>query len=280
MGKRKDQTFRLAHFSDLHIEDEEGVDVAVESVRHALRRGADHIAIAGDLTALADLKLTRMFLRALANLGLRSASRLSVVPGNHDVFPYSPDSPNQKFSLARPTTCFNQFEKAVTPFAKERLFSNAVLPFGKVIAPGVLLAGLDTTRNECWYPNESAMGELPEEDLNAVAEFFDEHESAVHRIVLMHHYPFNTPPVDLEVLGIKVGEADMDFNEPDAATVRNWLEWAGATLVLCGHVHGDHDRTTKDGVRVLCTGGGYPDSGYYQIDLKPNGKIVVENVGL
>lgn len=109
----------------------------------------------------------------------------------------------------------------------------------------IVLAGLDTTR-QGFRRILFASGQLDKEDVDAAKDFFDGHPQAKHRVIVMHH-PYDVPFEHGQVW-------DMNFRDPDAATVRNWLACTGATLVLCGHLHEQLERQLPGGARLVCNG--------------------------
>ncbi len=254
MAKPRKTGYRLAHFGDLHLRSQDGdLRHALAMVDDAVQNGADHLVFSGDILDDADAGVLKSFVRELRARNLAHAAALTVVPGNHDIFPTC--WPPTWRSLAR--TIFGTAQSNFDRFARltawsrrgvaaDELFANAPYPFAKSLSNDVAMVGLDTTINENWRPTSWAAGELPEEDINEVKGFFQKRRNVVHRIVVMHHYPF----ADFQNVDPRV---NMKFEVPDAATVRNWLGWANATLVLCGHIHDNRDRRSADGFRVICT---------------------------
>jgi UDP-2,3-diacylglucosamine pyrophosphatase LpxH len=270
--------FRIAHISDFHLR---GVDAdfdrAVALIAQA-QSEADHVVIAGDIVDCAERKVLRAFRTSLEELGLTRATDVTVVPGNHDIFPFTKKPPFAR--LARPTKNWeffcDTFASTRRGRGSRRLVRGEPFPVGKTPAENVVLAAIDSTRNNCYDPRMSASGELPDHHVEAVAEFFAAHAKARHKVVVMHHCPWK-----------KLEESEnkrfpMGMAEPDAETSINWLQWAGATLVLCGHYHVNAEK--KDlggGLTGFCAGtaGGADDSDdnrlFHIIELGENGRIRV-----
>ena len=254
MAKPRKLGYRIAHFGDLHLGSPHGdVRHAVAMVDDAVQNGADHLVFSGDILDDADARVLKGFVRELRARNLAHAAALTVVPGNHDIFPICWPPTLRSFARTIGRTAQSNFDRfaRLTAWSRrgdaaDELFANAPYPFAKSLNDDVAVVGLDTTVRENRRPTSWAAGELPEEDIDAVAAFFRKRRNAVHRIVVMHHYPF----ADFENAHPWV---NMKFEDPDAATVRNWLGWANATLVLCGHIHHNRDRRSADGFRVICT---------------------------
>ena len=121
-------------------------------------------------------------------------------------------------------------------------------PLGKVLAPSVVLVGVDTTVADAGLVSQrQAQGELDEVDMDAASEFLAEHTRTHHRIIAMHHCPMRA---DYE----RGGWIEMNFAEPGPEVVRDWIGDAGANLVLCGHTHEIDDYVIGRGCRVLVCG--------------------------
>jgi 3',5'-cyclic AMP phosphodiesterase CpdA len=254
MAKHRKTGYCIAHFGDLHLRSPHGdFRNALAMLDDAVQNGADHLVFSGDILDDADAGVLKSFVRELRARNLAHAAAVTVVPGNHDIFPTCWPPTWRSFARTIFRTAQLNFERfaRLTAWSRhgvaaDELFANAAYPFAKSLSNDVVIVGLDTTINENRRPTSWAAGELAEEDINVVEKFFQKRRNAVHRIVVMHHYPF----ADFKNVHPWV---NMKFEEPDAATVRNWLGWANATLVLCGHIHNNRDRRSADGFRVICT---------------------------
>lgn len=235
----------IAQFSDFHLKDKGDADFkrAVAMVDDAIGQGADHLVFCGDLVESQQMDVVRAFMRELRARNYCSPKKLTIVPGNHDLFPGRVlQIPTL---VGRAYAQFSRLTREARSGQPGTLFSNKPYPFGKVLTRDIVLAGLDTTR-QGFRKLFLASGQLDEEDVDAVKEFFDEHPQAKHRVIVMHHYPYD---VDFQY-----GRWPMNFRDPDAATVRKWLARTGATLVLCGHLHYQQKRQLPGGACLVCNG--------------------------
>ncbi len=272
--------YRLAHFSDFHFAAEDD-DFArgCALLDDAIENGADHLVVTGDIADAAQIEVVSGLVAHLDRQGWASAVRLTIVPGNHDIFPLSWNSVP---SFGRPTSRYEQFLDATRASRRgtRRLVKGDDFPFAKELAPDVVLVGLDSTRNGQYNPLCWAEGELPAAHRRAVTKFFGAQSGAAHRIIAMHHHPW---PEDFEH-----GWIEQNFTEPEPAVVEAWLRESGATLTLCGHVHEKssiESRTLARRCRVLRSGtaGGVDDLDdegnkrriYHLIDLTPSGRLSV-----
>jgi 3',5'-cyclic-AMP phosphodiesterase len=113
-------TFRIAHISDPHLSRQhyrEHNKSFKMLLRAMLSEGVDHIIVSGDLVSTGnedDYFLTR---EILANQNLLNSKRLSVVPGNHDIF----GGPHRAVDVLS----FPQHIRSVDYVRNKELFQNA-----------------------------------------------------------------------------------------------------------------------------------------------------------
>jgi 3',5'-cyclic AMP phosphodiesterase CpdA len=236
---------------------------ALKLIDNAIENEADHIVISGDLVNSQEMDVVKTFMARLGRRKWATAERLTVVPGNHDIFPGGFARPR------RPWTVFPEFSrltKRTRVGAKSKgLIAGESYPFGKVLSSNVALAGLDTTWNDSRNPLNWASGELEEEHIDKARDFFAASNGAQHKVLVIHHYPYPTTfPV-----------VNGNFSDPEPSTSRNWLRFTGATLVLCGHWHGSETKLMGKNCRLVCSGATGDDGDYHMIDLPANGNAKV-----
>lgn len=273
--------YTLAHLSDLHFSDlDEDFDHGCALVADAIEQGADHLVVTGDIADTAQMEVVRGFIRHLKGRQWATPERLTVIPGNHDIFPISLHSLP---SLRRPSCLFQEFDRATQGCrtGAEHLVADGPYPFGKVLTPEVVLVGMDTTRNDKFSPLNWSEGELQEHHRAAVTDFFALHSKAKHRVVAMHHHPWEEE--------IEWGTLiEQNFTTPPPEEVEAWLGDCGATPVLCGHIHqqaGIAERRLGRHCRVLRSGtaggvGDEVDDGdnlriYHLVELSTNGRTKI-----
>jgi 3',5'-cyclic AMP phosphodiesterase CpdA len=248
----------IAQFSDFHLKDKGDADFkrAVAMVDDAIGQGADHLVFCGDLVESQQMEVVRAFVRKLRARNYCSPEKLTIVPGNHDLFP------GRALQFPKPVgrvyAQFSRLTREARSGQPGTLFSNKPYPFGKVLTRDVVLAGLDTTR-QGYRKILFGSGQLDEEDVDAVKALFDEHPQAKHRVIVMHHYPYYVKFMHGTLW-------DMNFRDPDAATVRKWLARTGATLVLCGHLHYQGNRKLPGGAHLVCNGDSGGEGGSIYMD--------------
>jgi 3',5'-cyclic AMP phosphodiesterase CpdA len=272
--------YRLAHFSDFHLTDTD-VDFrrCLNLIDDAIRQDADHLVVSGDLVESGQMDVVEAFIDALSNRGWGDGRRLTLIPGNHDIFPFSK---RVVPPIRRPKAIFEDFVSLTNSSRTEtkitKLLRSEPYPFGKILNKDVVLVGLDTTRNGKFKPWCWSEGELPKPHMEAVEVFLASHAKAKHRIVAMHHHHW-------EEQFIGGNWIEQNFTTPPPEEIEAWLRGCGATLVLCGHVHQARSieiRRFGKKCQVLRSGtaGGVDDEDengdklrvYHLIDLKSDGK--------
>lgn len=180
----------------------------------ALAMKPDHIAVTGDL---ANLGLPAEYDAALAWLGaLGPPDRVSVVPGNHDIYT----------GRLHGASCLETWRRHMT---SDAFGANLVkmrsdgFPFVRRVGP-VALVGLNSAIPTPPFVAAGRLGEVQLKALGAVLDIL----SAAHlvRVVLIHH-----PPLP--------GQAPPRRALEDAAMLERVLMEHGADLVLHGHNHKD-----------------------------------------
>lgn len=276
-------TYRIAHFSDFHLANLNlDFERSLMLVDDAADQEADHLMLTGDLVESGQMPIVAAFVEALKHRGWAGSDKLTIIPGNHDIFPFSKRALP---TLRRPTAIFEEFVTLTRRSRKGRNVTKLVrgepFPFGKILTKDVVLVGLDTTRTGQYNPFRWAEGELPEHHREAASEFLAANSKAKHRIVAMHHHPWFE---NLE----GNNWIEQNFTTPPPDEIEAWLRKSAATLVLCGHVHAE-DGVEKRRLGKKCvafragTAGGVDDAYedgdkkriYHLIDLESNGKVRV-----
>jgi len=247
---REPAIIRLGHISDLHLADRgryprNGFS-AKDCDRHssklakglldALREvGVDHLLVTGDLTLSAE---PREFERAAELLKpWAEAGKLTVVPGNHDV--WTEDSVDT-----------GRFLRAIGPDGKGMRRPAPTYPHVVPLGADVVLVALDSAR---WGEDPHATaGRLGAEQLKSARELCREHEKAGKATLLAFHHHVLLPP---ERIPSDVHVARMPLS--DADQVIRLVADLPVAAVLHGHRHCAF-RVDVPGARgptpILCSG--------------------------
>ena len=245
-------TYKIAHFSDLHLS---GVgttfQLVLDNIDDAVGRGTDLIVISGDVVECAQLDVVEALLVEISARGVEAI----VVVGNHDIFPVSAVNPGQMLKAAvmaqTPTSNWQRFNRLLG------LHGDEPYPVCLELNKWVVMAAFDTTRNGKYTPGQWVRGELPYEQLQIAARFFDAHPNAIHRIAVMHHYPWEENAYD--------GPFPLDMVKPEPHDAVALLREIGATVVLCGHLHDNRTIRLGGGLKGIRTAG---PEGYAMVELR------------
>ncbi|WP_337174399.1 metallophosphoesterase [Paludisphaera sp.] len=243
--------FRIAHLSDIHVWEwtlnpvrlmskravgmtalllgrarrfrQERLAAVVEKVA-SIR--PDHVLITGDLTTTS---MREEFARAHDALRplLRTPERATVIPGNHDRY-------------TRRATRGRHFEHAFGRFA-----GGVEYPWLRFIADRTAVLALDPCR-----PAVGARGLLPEEQLAAARELWEDHHDEIDRLIVACHYPVDAPE------GLRDDLAWKPLVNADE--LADWLATLGPHLFCCGHVHNAWAFTPPRVPDELCLNAGAP----------------------
>jgi 3',5'-cyclic AMP phosphodiesterase CpdA len=268
---------KIAHFGDLHFVPADlkvsargpgSLQHLVHAIRRALKQGISHLVISGDLLEGGYPAGYDRVRGELDRLGVFDPQRMSIVPGNHDLFFYPAllcGKPRRSIwqhmgftlqqarhsSLLRLTTR-NKRTKAFWKVFGDlvpsecRLRDGAPLPFVKPIADEMVLVGMDTTpyrlsRLPGRYHLQSVAGYASHEDWSAVEEALSSRWPNYRRVVLMHHYPFRGMPTG--------------FRKAEYLRLWRFLRRVRPEAILCGHIHvSNGPAVRRGGVWIFCQG--------------------------
>jgi 3',5'-cyclic AMP phosphodiesterase CpdA len=234
---------RIAHLSDLHVSSPQGVDPRrllgkrvtgyanwrlrrsamhrSEYVRllaeEIARQGVDHVVVTGDVTNLAleqEFDLARETLRA--SLG-GDASRVSIVPGNHDLYTAGAER-DRRFA-----TRFADYMASDVPSLRVSV-PGGMFPFVRLRGP-VAIIGLSSAVAR---PPMVASGALGRAQIHALARVLDHEAVRARTPVIALHHPVHDP--DSWLKGVLEGLTD-------AADLRSVLRCLSRGIVLHGHLH-------------------------------------------
>ena len=192
--------FRIAHVSDPHISRQyyrEHIKSLKMLLRSIVDMGIDHIVISGDIVSTAhedDYYLAR---EIFSKLGLLNAARLTVIPGNHDIF----GGPHRAVDVlsfpqhirgvdyVRNKTMFIQ-AFTETFHGVRRLAGRALFPFVKEIGPFRLI-GLNSVPPWSFRYNPlGTNGFVSDEQFSALESIVPElqGDEFVNTIICHHHF--------------------------------------------------------------------------------------------
>jgi 3',5'-cyclic AMP phosphodiesterase CpdA len=219
---------RFTILSDLHL-DRKAAPTSWSLMRKAfhsaLEHKADHVVIAGDVfDSPAAMQNDASELKAeLRKLGLWDPARLSIVPGNHDVFQFSHRSPwhIHPWGARGAYEAFCRWSAELVP-AESRLRWDDPYPYVKTIR-NVVLCGIDSTARTA---GDSTKGFFHKGDEHRIRERLADRSAPV--VLAVHHPVEQNSDRDR----IKWG-----FDRDDFQRLRKLADDLGIVAVVCGHLH-------------------------------------------
>ncbi len=244
----------IAHLSDLHLRDAGDAMRLDRQLDRVAARSPAHLAITGDILDRWNPPLLERVLGSLADRGLLDQDRVTIVHGNHDLAS-SGGYPRSGADLRRLVLRFwdpppvvtrrrTRFYRTLT--ARAEGIASPVA-FCKSLTSGLRIATLDTVPLS-WFPVQLSRRALElRQGIGAVsatdaAWLGTLPLMSAPLVVLMHHYPLDTPSFHwTPARGSRLPAATVriPMHIPAADRERLWTAAAsaGARLVLCGHVH-------------------------------------------
>jgi 3',5'-cyclic AMP phosphodiesterase CpdA len=256
---------KIAHISDLHLNSffrQSNLKNIKYLIKYALKEGFDHMVITGDLTNNAQKEDFDILRKMFIHFGLLRQDRLTVIPGNHDIFGGVQTAED---ILSFPGKCSNtDYDAKINEFVDyfSETFNRCIykneekhFPFAKLI-DSVLITGLNSNARYSMKNNPFASnGEVDIEQFNEFTNIMTTFGPiCTNRIVLIHHY-FNKINVDkkkhtgsvwqnIEKQTMKLRKKKRllyQFNEQNV------------DLVLHGHLHESKEYYRK-GIRFMNAG--------------------------
>jgi 3',5'-cyclic AMP phosphodiesterase CpdA len=244
----------VAHLSDLHLRDAGDAVWMERQLDRIVARQPDHLAITGDLLDRWAPWLVEYVLDAIAARGLLDPERLTILHGNHD-FASSGGHPRDRRDLWRlalrfwdpPPLLRRRRRRFYQTIADRAPGVSSPAPFLKSLRCGLRVAVVDTIPFP-WTPISLRNGTVTlTHAIGAIsvaqsAWLAAQPRAAEPLVVLMHHYPLDSPSYAWKPEGLPIGRmptvhVPMHLPDDDRTAFWNAAESADARLVLCGHVH-------------------------------------------
>ncbi len=250
--------FRIIHLSDLHLTINDGdcrsetnLFAPLRGMNQALRRllphvqDADLLLVTGDVTDRGNPDTWKVFWDAVEKAGI--ASRVLVVPGNHDVCCLGARLPFRKQAYREA-----DLQKAIDGLTQGN--QPTKFPWVRIPDPRVAIFGLNSNNLGNFTVLDNAMGEVGYYQLKALANKLHKHRDVPVKMIALHHSP-NIPGVDT---AIKRGQRPLGTLERLGHQIPQ--DQRRALLLLClahrvrlvlhGHLHTADDRRVS-GIRIV-----------------------------
>jgi 3',5'-cyclic-AMP phosphodiesterase len=241
-----ERSFRIVHISDPHLSRQyyrEHIKSFKVLLRTVVDEGFDHLVISGDIVSTADPDDYYLAREILGGFGLLDSKRLTIVPGNHDVFggphratdvlsfPQHIRSVDYKRGLALFEEAFAETFEGV-----QRLSSVQAFPFLKQVGP-VNILGLNSIPP--WSLRRNILGtngsldDAQWEALDRLKQSPDRTRSTV--AVIHHHFTDLRDASPTNDLWRRIESRTMRMRK--RRKLLRYLTEIGVGLVLHGHIH-------------------------------------------
>ncbi len=267
---------KIAHISDLHFgksrEQNENIKELIAIIRDF---GVDHLAITGDLTACGNAEQYKGIISILQKNNFFSAEKLTVIPGNHDLFNYILRYFHSASDILKkihrlPGGIYNSLKFNIEKYQKElqqfyfffqETFFNSIkatqqielFPLAKELNEDTVLITIDSnTAIGIKQNNAASNGRVHLGSLETLLQ--DPRLREKKKIVMMHHYLQNEKNMIKEHgRGYSRFMRLENRKETTQLLIDNGIE-----LVLHGHHHENTEYWINgDMLRVLNGGGSY-----------------------
>lgn len=249
---------KFAHISDLHLNNFFR-DSHLKEVRTILKylkaNNIDHIFITGDLTDNASEINLRILQKSLAYYGYEKSNRLSVIPGNHDIFGglqkaddiFSFPEKCKQTDYNKKIEFFNDTFKATFEECIYLSQSN-FYPYAKIVGE-VLVIGINSNAQYSTLNNPFASnGEVSDQQYSEIEKIFSEFGNFVkYKIILIHHH-FNKikNSMGFSAAGLWQNIENQTMKLRKKKRLITLFKNNNVDLVLHGHVHTTHSYTKKN----------------------------------
>lgn len=251
--------FTIAHLSDPHLSRQyyrEHIKSFKILLRTILEQGCDHLIITGDIVSTGDPDDYYLARTILATYGLMESKKLTIVPGNHDVFG-GPHRAVDVLSFPRyiRTVDYHRrlalFEEAFAEtFAGVcRLNSDTLFPFVKDVGPYAIIALNSIPPWSLWDNPLGSNGMLSENQISALAhlEHGDAFRGRIPLVAVHHHFNELNDETAENNLWRNIESKTMRMKR--RRKVLRQFAALGVRVVLHGHVH-RNELYEKNGIRL------------------------------
>jgi Predicted phosphohydrolases len=251
--------FIIAHISDPHLSRRyyrEHIKSLKMLLRAVLEAGCDHIVISGDLVSTADPDDFYLAREVFSNYGILDSRRLTVVPGNHDIFG-GPHRAVDVLSFPRHIRSVD-YRKNLDLFydsfpetfvGAKHLLKDEVYPFIKHVGPFALL-GLNSIPPWSFLNNPlGTNGIIDDSQLEALRRLDVHTEFGASVPVVVVHHHFNDLTDDSVEDGLWKTIESKTMRMKKRRRLLKVLGSLGARYVLHGHIH-RNELYERNGIRL------------------------------
>jgi len=190
--------YKIAHISDLHFSQhrDDSSNLLKNLLEKILGLKCEHIIITGDIVSQPNRESIIQILKILKRFNLLSPDKLTLIPGNHDIFGGARKNgtgfyfPSQCKSTDYNTMLSDFFLTYRNVFSSGR---NEKFPFIKVLNNNVALIGFNSVAK--WDRDDNPIGSngyIDDEQIKNISFIKDTLEQCFYKIALIHHHFYYT----------------------------------------------------------------------------------------
>lgn len=259
--------YKIAHISDLHIsfsdEDEHGKRL-VELLRDIRSRDCQHIFLTGDIVENPEVRDLQYIKEIISYFHLLDSARLSLIPGNHDIFG---GPPKGKLFFVYSLMCKElDYDGALNLFCNTYSDTfpdsyNPAFPFLKILNDNIAVIGINSNARWSLKKNpEGSNGEILKDDLQKIEDILSRDSiKNMYKFVLMHHH-FNEPSSDAHYpahsLWLRVVDRKMRLYSKKK--ILRLFKKYNVDIIFHGHTHINEIYSIKKKSIINSSAGVYP----------------------
>jgi 3',5'-cyclic AMP phosphodiesterase CpdA len=238
--------YKIAHISDTHISfnDTNGHGKnLVELLKDIKQRECDHIVITGDLVENPEVREFQYVKEILSHFDLLHPEKLSVIPGNHDIFGGAPNSVMFfTFQLICKQTNTKENEEKFIQTFQDTLPEDKSFPYLKVI-DNIAFIGINSMDKWSVKKNpEGSNGMISKGDFKKIKKILSQKEiKEKYKIVLIHHHFNKIRQIEeYPAHSIWLKTVDYKMKLHNKNKLSELFKNQKVNLVLHGHTHINH----------------------------------------
>lgn len=252
-------SFTIAHLSDPHLSRQyyrEHIKSFKILLRTIMEKGYDHLVITGDIVSTADPDDYYLARSILTTFGLMDSRKLTIVPGNHDVFG-GPHRAVDVLSFPRHirTVDYHRrlalFEEAFaeTFVGVRRLTADRLFPFLKNVGPYTLIGLNSIPPWSLWNNPLGSNGILSDDQASALTGLHigNELHGRIPLVAIHHHFNELNDETSVNSLWKNIESKTMRMKR--RRRLLKLFSTLGVQAVLHGHVH-RNELYERQGVRL------------------------------
>ncbi|MEO8665343.1 MAG: metallophosphoesterase [Ignavibacteria bacterium] len=189
--------YKIAHISDLHVsymDDDGHGNNMIELLSDIRERGCDHVLVTGDIAENPNIQDLLYVRELFSHFDLLDSSKMSVIPGNHDIFGGAPKGPDFfRFAMMCKKIDYDEKVDQFIDVFKETFPSNNSFPYLKIIN-NIAIVGINSIDKWSVKKNpEGSNGRIGENDFEKIKLILTSQYVKNKNIIVLIHHHFNKP---------------------------------------------------------------------------------------